>query len=92
MSHHHPKQMRNIHKFDWLNCATIDQAKNLISYLVYNLQQALKNPLLQEKVQGQLHALHSSQLEKVPIRPLGGGSKGGDPLRLEEEEEEVLPL
>ena len=86
------EQMRNIHKFDWSNGATIDQAKEMISYLVDKLQQAMTNPLLHDaEVQGQLQVLNSSQLERGPERPLGEGSKGGAPSRLEEEEEEEVP-
>ena len=55
--------MRNVHKFDWSNGATIDQVKEMISYLVDKLQQAMTNPLLHAEVQGQLHALNSSHLE-----------------------------
>ena len=59
----------------------------VISYLVDKLQQAMPNPLLQVEVQGQLHALNSSQLERGPVRPPGGeGSKGGNPLGVEEEQ------
>ena len=50
MSHNHNKQMRNIHEFDWSNGATIDQAKEMISYLV----DKLTNCLLQAEVQEQL--------------------------------------
>ena len=67
----------------------------MISYLVDKLQQAMTNPLLHAEVQGQLHALNSSHLERGPERPLGEGSKGGAPSRMveqEEEEEEVIPL
>ena len=53
--------MHNIHNFDWSNGAPNDQAKDMISYLVDKLQQAMNNPLLQAKVQGQLQALNSSQ-------------------------------
>ena len=55
----------------------------------------MANPLLHAEVQGQPHALNSSQLERGPVRPLGEGSKGGAPSRMveqEEEEEEVIPL
>ena len=93
MLHDNNKQMRNVHKFDWSNGATIDQAKDMISYLVDKLQQAMSNPLLHAEVQGQLQAFNNSQLERGPLRPHGEGSKGGAPSRLEEEEEEqVLPL
>ena len=37
--------MRNVHKFDWSNGATIDQEKDKISYLVDKLQQDINNPL-----------------------------------------------
>ena len=87
--------MLNVHEFDWSDGATIDQAKEMISYLVDKLQQAMTNPLLHVEVQGQLHALNSSHLEKGPERPLVEGSKGGAPSRMveqEEEEEEVIPL
>ena len=85
--------MRNVHEFDWSNGATIDQAKEMISYLVDKLQQAMTNPLLHAEVQGQLHALNSSHSEKGPERPLVEGSKGGAPSRMvDEEEEEVLLL
>ena len=60
MSHNHLEQMCNVHEFDWSNDATIDQAKDMISYLVDKLQQAMNNPLLQAEVQGQLQALNSS--------------------------------
>ena len=87
------EQMHNVHKFDWSNGATIDQAKEMISYLVDKLQQAMTNPLLHAEVQGQLHALNSSHSERGPVRPPGEGSKGGAPSRMvDEEEEEVLPL
>ena len=42
--------MCNVHKFDWSNGATIDQAKEMISYLVEKLQQAMTHPLLQAEV------------------------------------------
>ena len=72
MSHKHLKQMCSIHKFDWSNGATIDQAKDMISYIVDKLQQATtNNPLLQAEVQGQLQALNRSQLERGPMRPCG---------------------
>ena len=93
MSHDHNKQMRNVHAFDWSNGATIDQAKDMISYLVNKLQQAMSNPLLHAEVQGQMQVLNSSQLERSLVTPLGEGSKEGSPLRLEEEgEEQVNPL
>ena len=86
MLHDHDKQMRNVHKFDWSNGATIDQAKEIISYLVDKLQQAMTNPLLlQAKVQGKLQALNSSQSKRGPVRPLGEGFKGGNPLGVQEE-------
>ena len=53
MSHDHNDQMHNNYKFDWSNGATIDQAKDMISYLVDKLQQAMSNPLLLVEVQGQ---------------------------------------
>ena len=77
--------MHNIHNFDWSNGAPNDQAKDMISYLVDKLQQAMNNPLLQAKVQGQLQALNIFQLESGPMRPLGEGSKGGNPLGVAEE-------
>ena len=81
MSDDHNKQMCNVYEFDWSNGATIDQAKEMISYLVDKLQQAKTNPLLQkEEFQGQLQALNSSQLERGPMRPPGESSKGGNPL------------
>ena len=87
----HDKQMWNVHKFDWSNGATIDQAKEMISYLVDKLQQSMTNPLLHAEVQGQLQVLNSSQSEWGPERPPGEGSKGGAPSRLEEEEEDKVP-
>ena len=93
MLHDHNEQMCNIHEFDWSNGATIDQAKDMISYLVDKLQQAMSNPLLHTEVQGQLQALNSSQSKRGPVRPLGEGFKAGAPLILEgEEEEKVLAL
>ena len=65
MLHDRNEQMRNIHKFDWSNGATIDQAKDVISYLVDKL---LTNPLLQVEFQGQIQALNSSQLKRGPMR------------------------
>ena len=47
MSKEHVEKMRNVQKFDWSNGATIDQAKDTISYLVDKLQQAMNNPFLQ---------------------------------------------
>ena len=93
MSRDHDKQMRNIHEFDWSNGTKIDQAKEMIPYLVDKLRQAMTNPLLHAKVQGQLQALSSSQLKRGPVRPCGEGSKWGAPSWLEkEEEEQVNPL
>ena len=60
MSHEHNEQMHNVHEFDWSNGATIDQAKDMISYLIDKLQQAMSNPLLHAEVQGQIQALNSS--------------------------------
>ena len=85
MSHDHDKQMRNVHEFDWSNGATNNQAKEMISYLVDKPQQAMINPLLQAKVQGQLQALNSSQSERGLVRPLSEGSKGVKPLGVQEE-------
>ena len=65
MLHKHNKKMHNIHDFDWSNGATIDQAKDMISYLVDKLQQAMSNPLLHVEVQGQIQVLNSSQ-SKIP--------------------------
>ena len=45
----------------------------------------MNNPLPQEEVQGQFQALNGSQLERGLVRPLGEGSKGGNPLGVEEE-------
>ena len=75
MSHKHFEQMCNVHKFDLSNGATIDQAKDMISYLIDKLQQAMTNLLLQAKVKGQLQALNSSQSKRGLVRPLGEGSK-----------------
>ena len=86
MSHDHNEKMCNVHKFDWFNGAAIDQDKEMISYLIDKLQQAMTNPLLQAEVQGQLQALNSSQSKKGPVRPLGEGSKGGNPLGMQEEQ------
>ena len=65
----HDEQMHNVHKFDWSNGATIDQAKDMISNLVDKLQQAMTNPLLHAEVQG-----HSKSLivpnEKGALRDL----------------------
>ena len=78
--------MHNVQKFDWSNGATIDQektidqAKDMISYLVDKLQQDLNNPLLQAEVQGKLQALNSSQLERGLVRPPGESSKGANPF------------
>ena len=79
--------MHNVHKFDWSNGVTIDQAKDTISYLVDKLQQAMNNPILQAKVQRQLQDLNSSQLERGLVRPIGEVSKGGNPLGVEEDQE-----
>ena len=87
----HNKHMCNVHKFDWSNGAIIDQAREMISYLVDKLQQAMSNPLLHAEVQGQTQALNHSQSERGPMRPLVEGSKEGAPVRLEEEEEEDIP-
>ena len=49
MSHKNLEQKRNVHKFDWSNGVTIEQAKDMILYLVDKLQQAMNNPLLPSK-------------------------------------------
>ena len=54
MLHDHNQQMHHVHNFDLSNGATIDRAKDMISYLVIKLQQVMTNPLLQAQVQGQL--------------------------------------
>ena len=46
----------------------------------------MTNPFFQAEIQGQLQALNSSQLERGPVRPLGEGSKGGNPMGMQEEQ------
>ncbi|MCO5607281.1 hypothetical protein L7F22_061474 [Adiantum nelumboides] len=72
-----------------------DEGRGIVNYLVGKLQEAIENPTLQAKVQGQIQQLQNppnAQQERGLDRPLNETSKKGASLGNEEEMHEEPPI